>query len=822
MKISYNWLKQYLDIDFSVNELSEMLTSLGLEVEGIEKFESLPGGLKNFVVAKVLTCEPHPDADKLSITTVDTGDGNIYPIVCGAPNVAAGQTVIVAKVGAVVTKGNESFEIKKAKIRGRISEGMICAEDEIGIGTDHDGILVLHNEVQAGMPAADYFKVENDSIFEIGLTPNRADAASHIGVARDLAAYLKVNLNPVQLNWPSVDNFVVDNESNTILVDIQNTEACKRYSGITISNITVKESPDWLKNRLKSVGLKPINNIVDITNYILHELGQPLHAFDADKIIGKKVIVKTLPSETEFITLDDQVRKLNQQDLMICNQDEGMCIAGVFGGKSSGVSLQTRNIFIESAYFNPIFVRKTSKRHALQTDASFRFERGTDPNITVYALKRAALLIKEIAGGYISSQVIDVYPNVIKNAIVPLNLSKTNNFLGIDLSEMQFEKIAKALDMSIVEHEDDDYVLAVPPYRVDVTRDVDVAEEVLRVFGYNNVQFGDVVKSALAYVDKPDKEKMKQMVSDFLAARGFNEMMNISLSKADFYKNLNHYKHENLIVLENPLSNDLGVFRQSLLFGALQSVEHNIKRKKDNLLLFEFGSVASKERLDGFTKDLVKTFFESLQLALCVTGNIYDESWKNKPAKADFYFLKAQVENILERLGLFNTNIIVEETQNDIFDFGLAYQWQNAKDNFSPLANFGKVKDSILKTFEIDQDVYYAEFFWSTMENKAKSNAKYIEASKFPLVRRDLALLLDKKISYQQLRDLALQTERKLLTGINLFDVFEDKKLGEDKKSYALSFFLQDKTKTLQDKDIDKVMNKLIDAYKREFNAQLR
>ncbi len=822
MKISYNWLKNYLNIDYSVDKLSVILTDIGLEVEGIEQFESIPGGLNNFVIAKVLTCKPHPNADKLSITTVDLGDGKEYPIVCGAPNVAAGQTVVVAKVGAKIYKGEESFDIKKAKIRGEVSEGMICAEDEIGIGNQHEGIFVIENSIEIGSKAADYFKVENDTIFEIGLTPNRADATSHLGVARDLMAYFNANNQNIAVDWPNVDNFKIDNENNIINIEIDNKEACKRYTGITISNIEIKESPDWLQNRLKSIGLKPINNIVDITNFILHEMGQPLHAFDADKIEGKKVIVKTLAQDSPFITLDEQERKLHSDDLMICNTKAGMCIAGVFGGATSGVTEKTKNIFLESAYFNPVSVRKTSKRHALQTDASFRFERGTDPNITVYALKRAAMLIKEIAGGEISSPIIDIYPKEIKHTIIPVNLSRINRLLGVDIEEYKFLAIVKGLEMKIIEHEDDDFVLSVPPYRVDVQREVDIAEDLLRIYGYNNVEYSETVKSALAYVNKPDKEKMHNTIADLLSARGFNEMMNNSLSKDEFYKELKHYNIDSLVHIENPLSADLNVFRQSLIFGTLQSIAHNIKRSNYNLHFYEFGTVASKKQNDGTSKDIIKGIFESQQLAITSTGNQFDESWKNKGTNTDFYSLKAQVDNTLERLGIDFNKLVSAETTNDIFDYGLNYSLQNSKDNFTELVNFGKLSTKLLKQFEIEQDVYYAELNWTIIQSKASSSAKYKEPSKFPVVKRDLALLLDKNVDFKSLRSLAFKTEKKLLTKVNLFDVFEDAKLGENKKSYALSFHLQDKDKTLNDKQIDKVMNKLIQAYTREFSAQLR
>jgi len=822
MKISYNWLKEYLDVDLSVDEMSVILTDIGLEVEGIEEYESLPGGLNNFVIAKVLTCVKHPNADKLSKTTVDLGDGQTYPIVCGAPNVAEGQMVVVAKPGARIYEGEKFFEIKKSKIRGEVSEGMICAEDELGLGDAHEGILVLNGDVAAGTPAADYFKIERDTVFEIGLTPNRADAASHIGAVRDLACYLKLNKKNSEVKYPNVEDFKVDNESRLIDIEIENNEACKRYTGITISGLKIAESPDWLKNRLKAIGLSPINNVVDVTNFVLHELGQPLHAFDADKIKGKKVIVKTLAEGTSFITLDEQERKLHADDLMICNTEEGMCMAGVFGGISSGVQENTTNIFLESAYFDSVYVRKTAKRHTLQTDASYRFERGTDPNMTVYALKRAALLIKELAGGEISSPIVDVYPEKIENREITIHPLKLNQFLGLDVALEDLKTILSGLDIQILSEDDDEMLISVPPYRVDVTREVDIAEEILRIYGYNKVEFKQKLNASLAFVQKPDKQHLVNTVSDFMSSRGFHEMMNNSLSKDEFYEGLNYYSADNVVPIYNPLSTDLNVFRQSLLFGALETVANNLKRRNSNIKLYEFGTVVSKKQFDSKIKDLVKNYFESKQLALVSVGDINNETWVEKSKRADFFYLKTQLENILERLGLDFNRIQVVETENDAFAYGLSYRVQKGKNEFSILADVGKVHPKLNKKFDIDTDVFYAEVNWTVVLSMLKDNVKFTELSKFPMVRRDLALLLDKTVSYKEVYDLALKTDKKLLTKVNLFDVFEDKKLGENKKSYALSFFLQNKNKTLTDKEIDKVMDKLVKNYTNQLGAELR
>ncbi|RLD62930.1 MAG: phenylalanine--tRNA ligase subunit beta [Bacteroidetes bacterium] len=820
MKISYNWIKQYIDTDLSYQEVSEILTNTGLEVEGIEKFQSIKGGLEGLVIGEVKTCEAHPNSDHLSITTVDVGGNDLLPIVCGAPNVRAGQKVVVATVGTILYDGDESFKIKKAKMRGEPSMGMICAEDEIGIGTSHDGIMVLDNDVEVGTQAKDYFNIENDIIFEIGLTPNRIDGASHYGVARDLAAYLN-QYQKVALKKPVVDNFKIDNNDNFIDVEIENKNACHRYTGITLSELEIKESPAWLQNRLKSIGLKPINNVVDATNFVLHETGQPLHAFDADKIKGKKIIVKTLKEGTKFTTLDKVERKLSSNDLMICNEEEGMCIAGVFGGIESGVTENTKNIFLESACFDSVFIRKTSRRHLLQTDASFRFERGADPNITVYALKRAALLINELAGGKISSNIVDVYPKPIEDYNVIVSYNNIDRLIGKKIEKEAIKNILASLDIKIVAEDEKTLNLEVPTYRVDVRREADVIEEILRIYGYNNIEISGQVKSTISYSEKPDKNTVTNLTSNLLSSIGFNEIMSNSLTKSSYYENLKSYDKDELVSILNPLSSDLNCMRQTLLFGGLEAIAFNINRKNPDLKFYEFGNCYSINKKNQ-DENPIKKYNEGFHLSLFVTGLKQQANWIIKAEPSNFYLLKSYVENIMHRLGIDINSVDINELNSDILNYGLHYT-HNQNNNKTPFVSFGSVNKKILKAFDIKTDVFYADFDWDAVLKILKTKkVSYTEIAKYPEVKRDLALLLDKKIRFEQIKTLAFNTEKKLLKKISLFDVYEGNKIGEDKKSYAISFILQDPFKTLTDKQIDKIMNKFIKVFDNELGAKIR
>ena len=815
MKISYNWLKNYIDTDLSPNEAAKILTNTGLEVEGIEHFESVKGGLEGLVIGKVTTCKKHPNADKLSVTTVDIGEEKELPIVCGAPNVAQGQKVVVAKVGTTLYFGDDELKIKKAKIRGEVSEGMICAEDEIGLGTSHEGIMVLDDTAKVGSPVNQYFEIETDTIFEIGLTPNRIDGASHIGTARDLAAFLNLK-EKIDIKKPSVAHFKVDNNKLPIEIEIENKEACPRYTGITVSNIKVGQSPQWLQNKLKAIGLNPINNLVDISNFVLHETGQPLHFFDADKIEGKKVIIKTLKEGSIFTTLDEKERKLSADDLMICNPKEGMCIAGVFGGIKSGVTENTKNVFIESAYFNPVYIRKTAKRHGLHTDASFRFERGVDPNNTIYPLKRAALLIKEIAGGDISSDIVDIYPHPVKNGTIDLTFKNLKRLTGKEIDKDMVKKILKSLDIKIIHENDELLNLEIPTYRVDVTREADVIEEILRIYGYNNIEITEHVNSSISYSQKPDKEKIQNLISETLTANGFHEIMCNSLTKAEYYTDLKSYPANHLVPIFNPLSNDLNVMRQTLLFGGLESIAHNINRRNPDLKLYEFGNCYHKKKTES--DNPLKKFNENRQTAIFITGNKTTESWVNKQEPATFFYLKSFVENILVKLGIDLNQMQQNEVKKDIFTDGLTYSVNN-----KILVDFGVVNKKILKTFDINVSVYYAEFNWDNLlKVTAKHSIRFTEIPKYPEVRRDLALLIDKEVRFNQIKELAYKTEKKLLKQVSLFDVFEGEKLGNHKKSYAVSFILLDENKTLTDKQIDKIMNNFIRVFEKEIGAQIR
>jgi len=821
MKISYNWLKQYVNIDLSAEDAGKLLTGCGLEVESIEKTETIKGGLKGMVVGEVKTKEKHPDADKLSLTTVDIGTGELLSIVCGAPNVAAGQKVIVATVGAMLYPiTGEPFEIKKSKIRGAVSEGMLCAEDEIGLGDSHAGIMVLDANATVGMPAKDYFsqingfpKIEEDYTFEIGLTPNRADAASHVGVARDLVAVLNAqhSESKQQLLMPDIRTFEVESTVLNIEVNVEDTLACPRYSALTISNIKVGESSDWLKNKLKAIGLRPINNIVDITNYVLHELGQPLHAFDADKIKGNKVIVKKLPAKTKFTTLDEVERELSADDLMICNAEEGMCIAGVFGGLHSGVTESTTTVFLESAYFNSTSIRKSSKFHALKTDASFRFERGTDPNMTVFALKRAALLIKEIAGGEISSEIIDIYPAKIENFKIPFSYTHCDRLIGKKLDRELIKTILTSLDIVLESESNDTLLLSVPPFKVDVTREQDVIEEVLRIYGYNNVEIPVTLNSSLSFAEKPDKEKIQHIVSELLSNNGFVETMCLSLTKEEYASALEGLNPEQSVKMLNPLSSDLNVLRQTLLFSGLESIAYNQNRKNADLKLYEFGKTYLAIKNTEATK-----YIETKHLSVFITGKKEEERWNAKNENVNFYTLKGYVNAVFERLGL---DVKLNETSSSIFSQGLSYTWAK-----KTIVEFGAVAKPILKMMDIKQDVFYADFNWEVVvEAVAKSkNLMYSEVPKFPEVKRDLALLIDKAVKFEQLEQLAFQSEKSLLKNVNLFDVYQGDKLPEGKKSYALSFTLLDETATLTDKQIEKIMEKLMKTYQEKVGAEIR
>ena len=813
MNISYKWLKDYLKIDLEVEQLSRILTDIGLEVGGTEEFESVKGGLKGLVVGEVLTCVKHENADSLSVTTVNVGNDTILPIVCGAPNVAAGQKVIVATVGTTLYDGDDEFKIKKSKIRGEVSEGMICAEDEIGMGKSHDGILELPLDTTTGTPANQYFNVESDTIFEIDLTPNRVDGASHIGVARDVAAYLKSTDEKIDYTLPSIDGFKIDNTNQNIKVEVKNTKACHRYSGLTISGLTIKESPEWLQTRLKSVGLAPINNVVDATNYVLHELGQPLHAFDMAEV-GETIIVDTVADKTKFTTLDEVERELNDKDLMICNATKPMCIAGVFGGATSGVKDTTTDIFLESAYFDSVWVRKTAKRHALNTDASFRFERGTDPNMTVFALKRAALLIKEIAGGEISSEIFDFYPNPVKDFDVTIDLNRVNTLIGEEIPKQKVLDILTALEIKI-DDKRETLDLKIPPYRVDVTREADVVEEILRIYGYNTVAVPQSVHSAITYAQKPDKAAIVNYVSDYLSSNGFNEMMANSLTKANYYENLETFPKAQTVMINNPLSSDLNGMRQTLLFGALESVAYNQNHKKPDLNLYEFGNCAfylPKEEQENPQKN----YKEEFHLALTITGNKFPQSWNLKEEASNFYTLKAMVEGVLAKLRI--PNYQTELFQNDIWTEGLRYKMNN-----KVIVEFGILTAQLLSQMDIENDVYFAEFnFEAILKALPKKDIQYKAIAKFPAVRRDLALLVDKDTQFGALKKTAEKVEKKLLKKVDIFDVYEGKNIEEGKKSYAISFILQDDNKTLNDKQVDKIMQKMIFTFEKEFGAKIR
>lgn len=820
MNISYNWLKEYLDFDLQPEEVADALTSIGLETGGIEEVQTIKGGLEGLVIGEVLTCEAHPNSDHLHVTTVNVGSGEPLQIVCGAPNVAAGQKVVVAVNGTKLYDGDKEFTIKRSKLRGVESNGMICAEDEIGVGTDHSGIIVLPADAVVGTPAKEYYNIKSDYVLEVDITPNRVDATSHFGVARDLAAYLKQNGKPSVLKRPSVDAFQIDDQTPAIQVEVVNTEACLRYSGVTIKGVTVKESPEWLQNKLRTIGLRPINNVVDITNYILHGMGQPLHSFDAGKIKGGKVIVKSAEEGQKFVTLDGVERTLTARDLMICNAEEPMCIAGVFGGLESGVTENTTDVFLESATFHPTWIRKSARRFGLNTDASFRYERGLDPNVTVYILKYAALLVKELAGGTITGDIQDVYPTVFNPYQVNITYDKINSLTGKVIPVETVKSILESLEMKITSETAEGLSLEVPVYRIDVQRDVDVIEDILRIYGYNNIEFSDHVQSNLSYQTPTDHSyKMQNLISEQLCGCGFNEILNNSLTRSAYYDKLTTYPADHCVMVMNPLSADLNCMRQTLLFGGLESVEHNMKRKNGNIRFFEFGNCYNYNKENKKEDQTLGEFSEDYRLALWLCGNRVENNWAHPNEKSSVYELKAYVENMLVRLGVNLKKVIFGNLTNDIYDAALSITTQSGKQ----LGTMGIVSHKICKAMDIDTEVYFAEFSWNALMKETKKNkVTYTDLSKFPAVKRDLALLLDKAVQFAEIQKIAQESERKLLKDVTLFDVYEGKNLPAGKKSYAVSFYLQDETKTLNDKQIDAIMKKIQTNLEQKLGAQLR
>jgi phenylalanyl-tRNA synthetase beta chain len=831
MNISYKWLKEYVDFDLTPQQVADALTSGGLEVDALEEVQTIKGGLKGLYVGKVLTCEAHPDSDHLHVTTVDLGKGEPQQIVCGAPNVAAGQKVIVADLGCVLYDGDKEFTIKKSKLRGVESFGMICAEDEIGVGTSHDGIIVLPEDAPVGQPAAEYYHLESDWIIEIDITANRADALSHYGVARDLYAWLKANGYETSLHRPDVDAFVVDNHDLPIDVTIENTEACKRYACVSITDCEVKESPEWLKNKLSVIGLRPINNIVDITNYIMMAYGQPLHCFDADMVKGNHIIVKDKNEGKKFVTLDGEEHILGEHDLAICNEEEPMCIAGVFGGKGSGTYETTKNVVLESAYFHPTWIRKSARRHGLSTDASFRFERGIDPNGVIYALKQAAILCKELAGGKVSMEIRDEYPTKMDNFHVSLSYDYVHGLIGKEIGKDTIKNIVTSLEMKVLSETAEGLELEVPAYRVDVQRPCDVVEDILRIYGYNNVEIPTQLKSSLVLAEDEDrKHKLENLVGEQLVGCGFNEILNNSLSKLSYYDNLlNAYPLDTTVKVMNPLSADLGVMRQTLLFGGLESIVRNANRKNPNLRFFEFGNcyhfnaardAEENEKLaNGEDGSPIKAYVQEYHLGLWVTGKRVEGSWAHADEDATFYELKAYVQNILSRIGLPQGMVVMAQSENDMFDKGLVLKNRGGK----VFAELGIVSRKLQKQFDINNPVYFADLNWDALMKATKKNAVlFTELSKFPSVSRDLALLIDKNVEFAQIEQIARQAEKKLLKSVELFDVYEGKNLPEGKKSYAVNFILQDEQKTMGDKQIDAIMQKIITQLKNQLGAELR
>ena len=821
MNISYNWLKEYIDLDLTPQETADALTSLGLETGSVEKVESIKGGLQGLVIGEVLTCVEHPDSDHLHITTVNLGDGNQpSQIVCGAPNVAAGQHVIVATLGTKLYDGDKEFVIKKSKIRGVESFGMICAEDEIGVGTSHDGIIVLPADTVPGTPAREYYNITDDYMLEVDLTPNRIDAASHYGVARDLAAWLALQGKKANLRLPQTDSYKADRTDGAIEVTVENTEACPRYSGVTIRNIKVAESPKWLKDYLTAAGQRPINNIVDITNFVLLAFNQPLHCFDLAKVKGGKVVVRTVPEGTKFVTLDEVERTLTDHDLMICNAEEPMCIGGVFGGLDSGVTETTTEVFIESAYFNPTWVRKTARRQGLNTDSSFRFERGIDPNTTVKFLKIAATLIKELAGGEICGEIVDIKSQDFPPFPVTLRYEYVDNLIGKKIGNDTIKNILKSLEIEITDESADELQLLVPTYRVDVQRPCDVVEDILRVYGYNNVEFGETLHSSLSYKGETDvKQHMQTLISEQLTATGFNEILNNSLTAVSYYEGSEIYPIGNCVKLLNPLSSDLGVMRQTLLYGGLESISHNINHKSGNLRFYEFGNVYSFDpAADGSTK-LLAPYSEHTSMGIWMSGNNHDANWNEPQRRLTVYDLKAVVDNIFARIGLDQKEIVAEQSSSEIFSASLTFKHRTGK----VLGELGIIKATVRKKFDIDQDVFFAQFNWDALVKMTqKRSVTFTDLPKTQPVKRDLALLIDKNVTFAQIEQVVRQSERKLLRNVTLFDVYEGKNLEEGKKSYAISITMQDDEKTLQDKQIDTTMNKIIANLQKQLDAKLR
>ena len=820
MNISYNWLKRYIETDLPAEEVARILTDIGLEVEGFEKIETVKGGLQGVVVGQVVTCTDHPDSDHLHVTTVDVGTGEPLQIVCGAANCRAGLKVLCATVGAVLypNGGDEEFKIKRSKIRGVESLGMLCAEDELGIGSSHEGIVELPADAPVGMAAREYLRVEDDYLIEIGLTPNRVDAASHIGVARDLAAYLRSRGERTEVKWPDVSAFAVDNHDLPVAIRVENHEACPRYVGITVSGCKIGPSPEWMQNCLRAAGINPKNNLVDITNFVLFELGQPLHAFDAAKIEGREVVVRTCAEGTPFVTLDGVERKLTDKDLMICSAERPMCIAGVFGGLDSGISETTTDVFIESAYFNPVWVRKTAKRFGLNTDSSFRFERGIDPNLQVYAAKRAALLMKELAGGTISSEITDICPVPAADFVFDISFARINALIGKEIPQETVRTILAALDVKILSEQEGRLTVAVPPYRVDVQREADLIEDILRIYGYNNVEVPSRVRSTLSYAPKPDRSKLMNLAADFLTDNGFTEIMSNSLTKGAYYEGLTTCPPERCVRILNPLSADLNVMRQTLLFNMLEAVCLNINHKNGDLKLYEFGNCYFYDEAKRTEENHLAAYSEEYRLAIAVTGIATPQSWNTKPEKASFFTLRAVAEKLLRRIGIDIYALKSEPTQSDLFAEGLTMSL-----NGKELLQIGVVSGKLRRLTDVKQEVYYLEMnFDALVRSTKKHRIAAEELSKFPEVKRDLALLVDRDVTFAALRSVALATERKLLKNVSLFDVYEGDKLPEGKKSYALSFILEDKTRTLDDKTIERVMANLTRQFEQQCGAQVR
>ncbi len=820
MNVSYKWLKEYVDFDLSPQEVEQALTSTGLEVDALEEVQTVKGGLKGLYVGQVLTCEMHPNSDHLHVTTVDLGNGEPRQIVCGAPNVAAGQKVIVADLGCVLYNGDDSFTIKKSKLRGVDSFGMICAEDEIGVGTSHDGIIVLPEDAPVGQPAAEYYHLESDWVIEIDITANRSDALSHYGVARDLYAWLKRNGYQTSLHRPSCDGFKVDNEDLPIDVKIENTEACKRYACLSLTDCEVKESPEWLQNKLRVIGLRPVNNIVDITNYVMMAYGQPMHCFDADMVAGNQIVVRTQPEGAKFVTLDGEEHTLGEHDLSICNAEHPMCIAGIFGGKGSGTYETTRNVVLESAYFHPTWIRKSARRHGLSTDASYRFERGIDPNGTVYALKQAAILCQQLTGGKVSMQIRDVYPSPIENAHVSLSYGYVNALIGKEIEPSVIKNILESLEMEIKSENSHGLELSVPSYRVDVRRPCDVVEDILRIYGYNNVEIPTQLKSSLTIQGDEDRAAhLENLVGEQLVGCGFHEILNNSLTKTSYYHDLNRYPEKSTVKIMNPLSTDLGVMRQTLLFGGLESIMRNVNRKQSNLRFFEFGNCYKYVAEQDNQEDPIKAYQQAYHLGLWVTGKRVEGSWAHADEPSSFDELNAYVQNIFTRIGVPSGMLVTEKSDNNIFSHGLTIKNRGGK----IIAELGIVCNKLLKRVDVAGEVYFAEINWTTlMKLTCKNKVEYTELSKYPAVSRDLALLIDKQTEFSQIEKTAFPTEKKLLKRVELFDVYEGKNLPEGKKSYAVNFILQDEQKTLNDKQIDGIMQKLIKNLTEKLGAELR